>query len=222
MGSRRKPLAGVAFDRQRQARRVLRGLRRLYPDAHCELDFSTPLELIVATILSAQCTDKRVNQVTPGLFKRYRTAADYAAADPAALEQEIRTTGFFRSKAASLRAMAATLVARFGGRVPRTMDELLELRGVARKTANVVLGTAYGIPSGVVVDTHMRRVAYRLGLTDEKDPGKIERDLQAVVPRRAWIFFGHAMIWHGRRVCRAAAPDCPGCLLKTFCPKRGV
>ncbi|MBI4346011.1 MAG: endonuclease III [Elusimicrobia bacterium] len=212
----------MAFDRKRQAQAVLRGLRKLYPDAHCELDHSSPLELIVATILSAQCTDKRVNLVTPRLFKKYKTAAAFAAADDRTLEAEIRSTGFFRSKAASIKQMARALVERHGGLVPKTMEELLELRGVARKTANVVLGTAYGIPAGVVVDTHIRRVAYRLGLTGEKEPEKIERDLMAAVPKKDWIYFGHALIWHGRRVCRAAAPDCPGCLLNETCPKRGV
>ena len=212
----------MAADRKVQAKQALAGLRRLYPDAHCELDFSSPLELIVATILSAQCTDKRVNTVTPHLFRKYRTAEAYAKADPRTLEQEIRTTGFYRSKAASILATAKALVEKFGGEIPKTMDELLTLRGVARKTANVVLGTAYGIPAGVVVDTHVRRVSYRLGLTDEKDPEKIERDLQKIVPRKDWIYFGHAIIWHVRRVCKAAAPDCPGCLLSKICPQRGV
>lgn len=212
----------MALDRKKQAQGVLRGLRKLYPDAHCELDFKTPLELIVATILSAQCTDKRVNLVTPHLFKKYRSAADYAKADLATLESEIRTTGFYRNKALAIREMARALVEKHRGEVPKTVEALLELRGVARKTANVVLGTAYGLPEGVVVDTHVKRVAYRLGLTDEKDPERIERDLMAVVPRKDWIFFGHAMIWHGRRVCFAVSPNCPGCLLNKICPKRGV
>ena len=212
----------MPLDRKRQAQSVLRGLRKLYPDAHCELDHKSPLELVVATILSAQCTDKRVNLVTPHLFKKYKTAAAYAKADRATLEQEIRSTGFFRSKAASIQEMAQALVDHYGGQVPKTMEELLELRGVARKTANVVLGTAYGIPEGVVVDTHMKRLSYRLGLTDEKDPEKVERDLMACVPRKDWIYFGHALIWHGRRVCFAASPNCPGCLLNKVCPKRGV
>ena len=176
----------------------------------------------MATILSAQCTDKRVNMVTPVLFKRYRTAKDYAEASLPELEGIIRSTGFYRAKAQSIVAMARALVERHGGRVPKTMDELLELRGVARKTANVVLGTAYGIAAGVVVDTHMRRVSYRLGLTDEDDPVKIERDLMACVPKKDWIYWGHAMIWHGRRICKALTPDCPACPMRTFCPKRGV
>jgi endonuclease-3 len=207
---------------QAQARRAVAGLRRLYPDAHCELDFKTPLELIVATILSAQCTDKRVNVVTRALFRRYRTAADYAAAVPGELEGLIRSAGFYRAKAKSIREAARVIAAEFGGKVPDTMEDLLKLRGVARKTANVVLGTAFGKAEGIVVDTHMKRVAYRLGLTDETDPVKIERDLVACVPRKDWIFFGHAMIWHGRRVCFARNPACPACALRSFCPKRGV
>lgn len=201
---------------------MVSGLRKLYPDAHCELDFKTPLQLVVATILSAQCTDRRVNMVTPALFKRYPDAKAFAEADPAQLESLVRTTGFYRAKALSIREMAKALVTRFGGQVPKTMEQLLTLRGVARKTANVVLGTAYGIASGIVVDTHMRRVSYRLGLTDQTDPVKIEKDLQEIVPKKDWIFFGHAMIWHGRRVCKALNPDCPGCALNRFCPKRGV
>lgn len=211
-----------ALDRKAQARAALRGLRKLYPDAHCELDFGNPLELIVAVILSAQCTDKRVNIVTKALFRRYRSAKDYAEADPSELQALIRSTGFFRSKALSIREMARALVAEHGGRVPRTMEELLKLRGVARKTANVILGVAFGVNEGVVVDTHMKRVAYRLGLTGEKAPVKIERDLMACVPSKDWGFFGHAMIWHGRRRCYARGPDCPGCLLNKICPKRGV
>ncbi len=207
--------------RKAQAKKVVAGLRRLYPEAHCELDFKDPLELIVATILSAQCTDKRVNVITKALFKRYRTARDYAGADAAELEGLIRSAGFFRAKAKSIQEMARTLVSDFGGQVPREMDQLLRLRGVARKTANVVLGTAYGKAEGIVVDTHMKRVAGRLGLTDQEDPVKVERDLMAAVPRKDWIFFGHAMVWHGRRLCKAAAPDCPVCPLNADCPKHG-
>jgi len=210
------------MDRQAQAAAITRGLRKLYPEAHCELDFKTPLELLVATILSAQCTDKRVNLVTKALFKRYRGAKDYARADRAELEGLIRSTGFYRAKARSIREMAKSVVADFGGKVPETMEELLTLRGVARKTANVVLGTAFNKASGVVVDTHVKRLAYRMGLTDEQDPVKIEADLMACLPRRDWIYFGHAMIWHGRRLCKAHSPDCPGCLLNKVCPKRGV
>ena len=209
-------------DRRTPASKTVAGLKKLYHDAHCELEFSTPLELVVATILSAQCTDKRVNLVTPALFKRYRSAGDYARAEPAELEALIRSTGFFRAKALSIREMAKRVVSDFGGKLPRTMDELLTLRGVARKTANVVLGTAFGKSEGIVVDTHMKRVAYRLGLTDETDPVKVERDLMDCVPRAAWIFFGHAMVWHGRRACFARNPACPSCPLRSFCPKRGV
>lgn len=210
------------IDRKVRARQTLKGLHVLYPEAHCELDFSSPLELIVATILSAQCTDRRVNVITKTLFKRYKTAKAYAEADPAELESIIRSAGFFRAKARSIKEMTRALLERHGGQVPRTMAQLLELRGVARKTANVVLGTAYGQSEGIVVDTHMKRVAHRLGLTDETDPVKVEKDLMAAVPKKEWIFFGHAMVWHGRRVCGAASPNCPGCLLNKFCPKRGV
>ncbi|MBI5630929.1 MAG: endonuclease III [Elusimicrobia bacterium] len=205
-----------------RVKRILEGLRVLYPGAHCELGFSSPLQLIVATILSAQCTDKRVNLVTPVLFKKYKTAADYAQADPAELESIIRSTGFYRAKGRSIREMARALVERHGGQVPDRMEELLKLRGVARKTANVVLGTAFGKAEGVVVDTHIKRLSYRLGLTNHKDPANIEKDLMKAIPREDWIYFGHALIWHGRRVCRARLPDCPNCLLNKTCPKRGV
>lgn len=201
---------------------ILKGFKKLYPKADCELNFKNPLELLIATILSAQCTDKRVNQVTPSLFKKYKTAHDYARADLTQLEQEIRSTGFYRSKARSIHESCKVLVEKFSGQVPKTMEELVELPGVARKTANVVLGTAYGIASGIVVDTHVKRLAYRMGLSDKKDPEKIERDLTGLLPRKEWIFFGHSMIWHGRRVCAARAPDCPNCLLNKLCPKRGV
>lgn len=208
--------------RKEQALAVLRRLKRLYPKADCELDYGTPLELLMGVILSAQCTDVRVNMVTKTLFRRYRTAADYAAADPAELESIIRSTGFFRAKARSIRETARALVERHGGRVPDTMAELLELRGVARKTANVVLGTAFGKSEGIAVDTHVKRLAYRLGLTRRKDPVGVERDLMAIVPRRDWIFTTSGLIWHGRRVCKAVSPDCPGCALNRICPKRGV
>ena len=208
--------------RKRQAGKVIAGLKKLYPQATCELDFKSPLQLLVATILSAQCTDVRVNKVTPGLFRKYPDAEALAAAPPAAVENEIRSTGFFRNKAANIRGAARKLVEDFGGKVPKTMEQLLELPGVARKTANVVLGTAYGIASGVVVDTHIRRLSYRLGLTDHEDPVKIEQDLMQILPKDEWIWFGHALIWHGRRVCVARAPNCPECVLNKICPKRGV
>jgi endonuclease-3 len=201
---------------------IIKGLRRLYPDAHCELDHKTPLELLVATILSAQCTDKRVNVVTKTLFKKYRKAQDYALADTAELEGLVRSTGFFRSKAKSIQETAKILVAQHGGKVPDRMEELLQLRGVARKTANVILGTAYGRASGIVVDTHMKRLAFRMALTDETDPVKVEQDLMRVVAKKDWIFFSQAMVWHGRRVCFARNPDCPSCALNKVCPKRGV
>lgn len=208
----------MKLDRKKQAAKVLKALKGLYPDAHCELDFKTPLELVVATILSAQCTDKRVNMITPALFKKYKDAASYARSDASELELIIRSAGFYHAKARSIREMAKVLATTFGGRVPDRMEDLLELRGVARKTANVVLGTAYGKAEGVVVDTHMKRVAFRLGLTGEADPVKVERDLMACVPRRAWIYFGHAMVWHGRRLCHARLPDCPHCPMRAFCP----
>ncbi|MFH2202406.1 MAG: endonuclease III [Elusimicrobiota bacterium] len=209
-------------ERKQQARAAVRALRRLYPDAHCELDFSNPLELAVAVILSAQCTDKRVNMITKDLFKKYRTARDYAAAKPGQLEKMIRPAGFFNAKAKSIRAFSQALVDEHGGKVPDAMADLLKLRGVARKTANVILGTAFGKSEGIVVDTHMKRVSYRLALTDEKDPVKIERDLMACVPRKEWNFFGHGMVWHGRRACYARNPACPSCSLRKFCPQRGV
>jgi endonuclease III len=209
-------------ERLEQARKVIAGLKQVYPDATCALHFETPLDLTVATILSAQCTDERVNIVTDELFKKYRTAEDYASALPGVLEEEIHSTGFFRQKSMAIRGMGQKLVEKFDGVVPKTLEEMIQLPGVARKTANVVLGTAYGIPSGIVVDTHVRRLAYRLGLSDEKDPEKIERDLMEVVPRDEWIWFGHAMIWHGRNTCFARAPKCSACVLADFCPKRGI
>jgi endonuclease-3 len=196
----------------------LAGLDRLYPDATCELDHDGAYQLLVATILSAQCTDARVNQVTPEVFRRWPDPAALARARQTSVESVIRSTGFFRNKAKSLIGMARTLVERFGGKVPRTMDEMLELPGVARKTANVVLGTAYGISSGVVVDTHVARLSHRLALTVDSDPKKIERDLMAVIPEDRWVKFAHQLIWHGRRVCIARAPRCEACPLP--CPSR--
>ena len=193
-------------------------LKSEYPDARTELDWTNPLELLVATILSAQTTDVRVNGVTKALFDKYRTAPDYAEADPGQLEEDIRPTGFYRNKARSLRGMVQVLVEEHGGEVPRTMHELVALPGVGRKTANVVLGNAFGIDEGVVVDTHVRRVSNRLGLTEEQDPEKIERDLMAVVPRKDWTVFSHLLIFHGRRVCKARKPDCPNCPLNDVCP----
>jgi endonuclease III len=197
---------------------IIAKLRQIYPDAHCELDFTNPLELLVATILSAQCTDKRVNIVTGGLFKKLRTAADYAAIPQEELEVAIKSTGFFRSKSKSLRSMAQDLVEKFGGKVPASMDELTSLAGVGRKTANVVLGNAFNINAGIVVDTHVRRLAQRLGLTQHEDPDKIELDLMELVPQSDWTLFSHWLIWHGRRCCYAQKPDCAHCGLATICP----
>lgn len=201
---------------------IIAALRRAYPDAHCELNHSNPLELLVATILSAQCTDKRVNLVTADLFPRYRSAADYADAPLPELEAAIKTTGFFRNKAKNIQACCRKLVERHGGEVPRTMEELTALEGVGRKTANVVLGNAFGINVGVVVDTHVARLSQRLGLTTETAPERIEMALMKLVPRADWTWFSHWLIWHGRRRCAARKPDCPGCELARHCPRRGV
>jgi endonuclease III len=200
---------------------VITRLQNEYPDAKTELNWENPLELLVATMLSAQTTDVRVNMVTETLFESYRTAADYAGTDPAQLEEDIRPTGFYRNKARSLQGMARALLERHGGEVPRTMAELVALPGVGRKTANVVLGNAFAVDEGVVVDTHVRRVSGRLGLTGEKDPEKIERDLLQVVPEGERTLFSHLLIFHGRRVCKARKPDCPGCVLNDICPSAG-
>jgi endonuclease-3 len=205
-----------------RTKKIIAGLRTTYPNAHCELNFSNPLELLIATILSAQCTDKRVNLVTANLFKKYRSAADFANAGVAELEQAIRTTGFFRNKAKNIKACCATLVEKYGGEVPHTMEELTALGGVGRKTANVVLGNAFGINVGVVVDTHISRLSQRLGLTKHTDPEKIEQDLMPLVPREQWTLFSHWLIWHGRRRCDARKPDCVGCEIAKLCPRVGV
>jgi endonuclease-3 len=204
--------------RRARVRKIIAALRRAYPDAHCELRHSNPLELLVATILSAQCTDKQVNLVTADLFRRWRTAADFADAPLPELEQAIRRLGFFRNKAKNINACCRKLVARHGGQVPRTMEELIELDGVGRKTANVVLGNAFNVNVGVVVDTHVTRLAHRLALSAHKDPEKIERDLIALVPREHWTMFSHWLIWHGRRRCAARQPDCPHCEIRALCP----
>jgi endonuclease III len=203
--------------RQRVAQ-LLEVWPEVYPDAHCELDFKNPLELLIATILSAQCTDKRVNMVTPALFRKYRTAADYAKAPQPELERAIRSTGFFRNKAKSIRAATSTIDKKFGGKVPDSMDELRELPGVGRKTANVVLGNAFGKNEGIVVDTHVARLSQRLGLTKQKDAEKIERDLIKLVPREHWTNWSHWLIWHGRRRCYARNPDCAHCEVFRLCP----
>lgn len=199
------------------AAKVARALAKSYPDARCSLDYANPLQLLIATILSAQCTDARVNHVTPALFARYPNAHGFGAADPRELERLIQSTGFFRNKAKSIREACRDIAERHGGQVPRTMEELTELHGVGRKTANVVLGNAFGVP-GMVVDTHVGRLSRRLGLTSHNDPEKVERDLMALLPPGAWVALGHRMIHHGRRHCRAPNPRCPGCPLRALCP----
>ena len=207
---------GAGANPQRVAA-ILAKLDEAYPSATCELKHENAFQLLISTILSAQCTDVRVNQVTQELFKKYTTPEDFAYANPAELEQEIRPTGFFRNKTKSMMGASKAIVEKFGGQVPRTMEELLTLPGVARKTANVVLGTAYGIASGIVVDTHVIRLSQRLDLTRNEDPKKIEQDLMAVIPRNKWIQFSHQLIWHGRRVCVARKPKCAECNLETLC-----
>jgi endonuclease-3 len=205
-----------------RVRKITARLEREYPDATCALHHRSALELLVATILSAQSTDARVNMVTPALFDKYKSAADFAAADPQVLEQEIHSTGFFRNKTKSIIGMAQAVVERYGGQVPDTMAQLVELPGVGRKTANVVLGTWFGKNEGVVVDTHVQRLATLLRLTREKDPVKIERDLMAVVPREKWTWFSHTLILHGRRVCIARRPRCEVCVVNRLCPSSRV
>ncbi|MDH3583059.1 MAG: endonuclease III [Phycisphaerae bacterium] len=214
-----KPADRATVDR---ARRIYRKLARAHPDAHCALDHQGPYQLLAATILSAQCTDQRVNMVTPALFKKYPTAAEMARARPASVEKIIRSTGFFRSKAKSLIESARGITERFGGSVPDQMDDLLSLRGVARKTANVVLGNAFNRNVGVVVDTHIKRLAQRMGLTTATTPQKIEPDLMALFPRRNWCMLAHLLIWHGRRHCSARKPDCDHCPIRSDCPQIGV
>ena len=205
----------------RRARKMNRVLTELYPDAHCELDFTNPLQLLVATILSAQCTDKRVNMVTPVLFAKYPTAADYAAADRADIEAIIISTGFFRAKTTSIIGMAQGLCERFGGEVPARLKDLVTLPGVGRKTANVVLGNAFGIP-GLTVDTHMLRLTNRFGWTTSDDPVKVETEVGALIPRTEWTVLSHRVIWHGRRVCHARKPACGACALAPWCPSFGL
>lgn len=212
------PTRRISSKRASAARETFARLSAEYPDAHCELDHRNPFELLAATILSAQCTDKRVNLVTPVLFARYPDAEALAAADPAEVEDIIRPTGFFRAKTKSLIGMAQALVKDHGGEVPASMDHLRVLPGVGRKTANVVLGNAFGMNEGVVVDTHVARVSTRLGLTRQTDPVKIERDLMALFPREHWALLSHLLIFHGRRVCVARRPRCSECVLASFCP----
>jgi endonuclease III len=208
--------------RNERSGRILDTLRRTYPEAHCELNYSNPLGLLIATILSAQCTDKQVNIVTQDLFKKYRTAADYANAELPELENDIRRIGFFRNKARNIKACCRQLVEKYGGKVPQTMEQLVELEGVGRKTANVVLGNAFGINEGVVVDTHVARLSQRLGLTRESTPEKIEAEMIKMVPREDWTMFSHWLIWHGRRRCFARKPECPECELRELCPSRDI
>jgi len=205
-----------------RTRRIVSKLKKAYPDAHCELNHANPLQLLIATILSAQCTDERVNKVTPALFARCHTARDYADISPAELEGLIRTTGFFRSKAKSIRGCAAGLVKNHGGEVPETMEHLHSLPGVGRKTANVVLGNAFNLAEGIVVDTHVGRLSRRMGLTRQHDPVKVEQALMKLVPQQDWTLFSHLLIWHGRRRCSARKPDCAHCEISGLCAKRGI
>ncbi len=204
-----------------QAGSIARKLAKLYPDAHCALDYDTPLQLLVATILSAQCTDERVNRVTPALFARYPDARAFAAAKPSELEKLIQSTGFFRNKAKNILACCQKLVEQHDGEVPRTMEELVPLPGVGRKTANVILGNAFDVP-GIPVDTHVGRLSRRMGLSEHDDPVKVERDLMELIPRKDWTMFAHRMIFHGRQVCQARKPQCETCSLAALCPRRGV
>src|SRR5229473_5440309 len=201
-----------------RTKEIIRLLKRAHPDAHCALNHSSAFELLIATILSAQCTDERVNIVTADLFRKYRKPEDYLKVPATELQQDIRTTGFFRNKTKSIQGACRMLVEDFNGQVPKTMEELLQLPGVARKTANVVLGVAYGIAAGIVVDTHVSRLSQRLGLTKNKDAGKIEQDLMELVPRKDWIIFSHLLIFHGRRVCKARRPFCEECVVESLCP----
>ena len=201
-----------------RVRDVIRRLKRAYPDAKCSLNHSNPFELLVATILSAQCTDERVNIVTADLFRKYTKPEDYLKVSPRELEKDIQSTGFFRNKTKSIQGTSKLLTEEYGGQVPHTMDELLELPGVARKTANVVLGNAFGIKAGVVVDTHVTRLSHRLALTQEKTAEKIEQELIPIVPRKDWVIFPHLMIWHGRKICKARNPLCAECVVEKQCP----
>lgn len=204
--------------KRRRSRELIARLKAAYPDARCSLNFTNALELLVATVLSAQCTDERVNLVTRSLFQKYRTARDYAEAPAGELEEDIRSTGFYRNKAKAIRACCADLVQRFEGEVPAAMDVLVQLPGIGRKTANVILGNAYDIAEGVVVDTHVRRLSGRLGLSQQTDPDQIEQDLLAVIPREDWTMFGHLLIFHGRKICSARAPKCLSCPVNDLCP----
>lgn len=209
-------------DQKERTRKIITRLTKEYPDAHCALIHSNAFELLVATILSAQCTDVRVNIVTETLFRKYRQPQDYLNVLPEELEQDIRPTGFYRNKAKSIRGACEKIITNFGGEIPQTMEQILTLNGVARKTANVVLGNAFGIASGIVVDTHVLRLSHRLGLTENMVPEKIEQDLQKLVPQKDWMMFPHWLIWHGRKICQARKPKCGECVLENICPKIGV
>lgn len=208
----------ASSEEKERARKIIKLLKKEYPDAHCTLNHSNPLELLIATILSAQCTDERVNIVTADLFRKYRSADDYLKVPRTELEDDIRTTGFFRNKAKSLQGACKIISEQHGGRVPESIDELLALPGVARKTANVVMGNAFGVASGVVVDTHVSRLSGRLALTDNEQPEKIERDLIEIVPKKDWVIFSHLLIHHGRKVCKARNPMCHECVIERYCP----
>ena len=214
------PYVNSQVPKAARVQEIIARLRRAYPEAHCELHYSNPLELLVATILSAQCTDKQVNIVSASLFQKYRSASDFAQAPQTQLEEDIRRLGFFRNKAKNIRACCRMLVEMHGGSVPRSMDQLTQLPGVGRKTANVVLGNAFDIQAGVVVDTHVARLSARLGISRQTTPEKIERDLMKLVPRESWALFSHWLIWHGRRRCSARKPDCAHCELRSLCPSR--
>ena len=208
----------VPDDLKQRTRRIIRLLKGAYPDAKCSLNHSNAFELLIATILSAQCTDERVNIVTADLFRKYRKPQDYLSVSPIELQEDIRTTGFFRNKAKSIQGTAKVLTEQHSGQVPETIEQLLELPGVARKTANVVLGNAFGVASGVVVDTHVTRLSRRLGLTQQKHAEKIENDLIELVPKRDWVIFSHLLIWHGRKICKARNPLCAECVIEKLCP----
>jgi endonuclease-3 len=208
----------MVLDLKNRTAQIIKRLKKAYPDAHCALNHTSPFELLIATILSAQCTDERVNIVTADLFRKYRGPEDFVQVSQEELERDIHSTGFFRNKARNIKAASQRLIDVYGGKIPQKMDEILTLGGVARKTGNVVLGNAFGIASGVVVDTHVSRLSQRLGLTQEKTPEKIERDLQELVPKKDWVMFSHWIIYHGRQVCNARKPKCHECVLADICP----
>lgn len=212
----------VDTDENKQIKTILTRLRKAYPEAECSLTHESPLELLVSTILSAQCTDERVNLVTRSLFKKYRAAADYARVSQEALEKDIQSTGFFRNKAKSIRECCKILVEEYDGKVPNSMEALVALPGIGRKTANVILGNAFGVSDGIVVDTHVGRLSRRLGLSEHKNAEKVEKDLMERVPGKDWVVFSHQLIHHGRKVCKARKPECGGCPLEDVCPRIGV